>query len=260
MRVEDLDPPREPPGAAEEILRALEAFALHWDGEVLFQSRRTEAYESALEQLLDAGWLYPCNCSRSSISLANRRLGRGAIQRYPGTCRGGLHGSSTTRTLRVRTTNEVIAFVDRLQGRVAQSLEAEVGDFVLRRRSGLFAYQLAVVVDDAWQDISDVVRGVDLLESTPRQLWLQRLLGQPSPGYMHLPVVVGPDGEKLSKQTGAKSVDLAQVPELAWQVLACLGLKPPAGLRGAAPGECWAWAVRHWAVQHLAGRRSIPAL
>jgi glutamyl-Q tRNA(Asp) synthetase len=218
-----------------------------------------EAYEAALEQLLAAGWIYPCNCSRSSIALANRRLGRGAIRTYPGTCRGGLHGGSATRTLRVRTTSEVIAFDDRLQGRVAQSLESEVGDFVLRRRSGLFAYQLAVVVDDAWQGISDVVRGVDLLDSTPRQLWLQRLLGYPSPGYMHLPVVVGSEGEKLSKQTGAKGVDLERAPELAWQVLDCLGLEPPAGLRGAAPGECWAWGVSHWAVQHLSGRRSIPA-
>jgi glutamyl-Q tRNA(Asp) synthetase len=232
---------------------------LHWDGAVLFQSRRTEAYESALAHLLADGWIYPCACSRRSIALANQQLGRGANQVYPGTCRGGLHGRAATRTLRVRTTAEVIAFDDRLQGRFAQSLEPAVGDFALRRRSGLFAYQLAVVVDDAWQRINDVVRGVDLLDSTPRQLWLQRLLGLPSPGYMHLPVVVGREGDKLSKQTGAKGVDLDRAPELAWQVLACLGLEPPPGLKGAAPGECWAWGVRHWAVQHLSGRRSIPA-
>ena len=260
VRIEDLDPPREPPGAAGEILRALEAFGLWWDGEVLFQSTRVDAYEAALADLRAAGWAYPCVCSRKSIETANRRRGRPGGRRYPGTCRTlPPSASRKTRILRVRTTGETITIPDRLQGAVAQALEEEVGDFVLRRREGYIAYQLAVVVDDALQGITDVVRGTDLLESTPRQAWVGRLLGLPAPRYMHLPVLTGPGGEKLSKQTGATAVAATCAGEIAWQVLGLLGQAPPAGLRGLAPAELWAWGTENWRPQQLAGTRSIPA-
>jgi glutamyl-Q tRNA(Asp) synthetase len=260
LRIEDIDPPREPPGAVEEILRALEAFELWWDGPVLYQSRRREAYEHGLEILREAGWTYPCSCSRKDIALANRRLGHAGQRRYPGTCRAPApEPRRSTRVLRVRTTDELLGIEDRLQGRFEQRLESDVGDFVLRRREGYIAYQLAVVVDDAEQGVTDVVRGIDLLDSTPRQLWLQRLLGLSVPRYAHLPVVTLPDGKKLSKQTGAAAVDTGRAPDIAWRILACLAHEPPAGLRGAPPGELWSWAAAHWEPARLAGRRSIPA-
>ena len=258
LRIEDIDPPREPAGASDQILRALEAFALHWDGPVLFQGRSREAFDVALQQLQEAGWAYPCDCSRSDIAAANRALGREAHQVYPGTCRARRVGPGSTKVLRVRTTGDDLGIEDRLQGAFRQRLEEDVGDFVVRRREGFIAYQLAVVVDDAAQGITDVVRGIDLLDSTPRQLWLQRLLGLPTPRYMHLPIIVAAGGEKLSKQTGAPALDLARASELAWQVLDCLGQAPPPELRGAAPAELWAWAVPRWRPQQLAGSRSIP--
>ncbi|MFU8821978.1 MAG: tRNA glutamyl-Q(34) synthetase GluQRS [Gammaproteobacteria bacterium] len=260
LRIEDLDPPREPPGAIDEILRTLEAFGLWWDGVVVLQSHRLPLYEAALDQLGAAGWAYPCTCSRKRIEAANRERGRPGDRSYPGTCRTlPAAAARKTRILRVRTTPEPMAIVDRLQGSFQQSLEREVGDFVLRRREGFIAYQLAVVVDDALQGITDVVRGTDLLDSTPRQVWLQRLLDYPTPRYMHLPIVIAPGGEKLSKQTGAAAVDARCADELGWRILAALGQAPPPELRGAAPAELWAWAVPHWRPQQLGGIRNIPA-
>jgi glutamyl-Q tRNA(Asp) synthetase len=161
--------------------------------------------------------------------------------------------------LRVRTTAEPVGMRDRLQGVFQQYLEDDVGDFIVRRREGYFAYQLAVVVDDAAQGITDVTRGIDLLDSTPRQIWLQRLLGLPTPRYMHLPVVAAPDGQKLSKQTGAEPLDMRRTEALAWRVLQCLNQAPPAALEGAPPEELWAWGAANWRPQQLAGIRSIPA-
>jgi glutamyl-Q tRNA(Asp) synthetase len=260
LRIEDLDPPREPPGAAAEILHTLEAFGLVWDGPVTFQSRRLAYYEAALEALSGAGWAYPCTCSRKQIELANQRLGRASARVYPGTCRSRTDGPARrTRIVRVQTPSESIGIQDRLQGAFSQQLQQEVGDFVLRRREGYIAYQLAVVVDDCLQGVTDVVRGTDLLDSTPRQVWLQRLLGYPSPRYLHLPVVALRDGRKLSKQTGAAAVGCRHAGESAWRVLACLRQAPPDELRGAPPAEVWAWGVRHWQPHQLAGVRSIPA-
>lgn len=260
VRIEDLDPPREPPGAAAEILSALEAFGLWWDGEVLFQSRRLDAYEAVLTELRAAGWAYPCICSRKSIEATNRRRGLAGERRYPGTCRTLPAGSARrTRVLRVRTQHEPVGILDRLQGWFEQSLERDVGDFVLRRREGYIAYQLAVVVDDALQGITDIVRGTDLLDSTPRQAWLQHLLAYSRPAYMHLPVVAAPGGEKLSKQTGAAAVDARRAPELAWRVLVLLEQAPPAELRGAPAAELWAWGAANWRPERLAGTRSLPA-
>ena len=203
VRIEDLDRPRVQPGAADEILRTLERLGLYWDGEVVFQSRRTALYEQALSRLRET---YLCGCSRREIADSAVSLATDGAQVYPGTCRAGLPAGKSARALRIRVAGTV-TLRDRVQGELTQDLEREVGDFVLRRADGQFAYQLAVVVDDAAQGISDVVRGADLLESTPRQIYLQRLLGLPEPRYLHVPVAVDASGDKLSKHTGARPID-----------------------------------------------------
>ena len=203
VRIEDLDRPRVQPGAADDILRTLERLGLYWDGEVVFQSRRTALYEEALSRLRNT---YLCGCSRREIADSAVSLAVDGAQVYPGTCRAGLPAGKNARALRVRVSG-AISFRDRVQGPLRQDLEREVGDFVLRRADGQFAYQLAVVVDDAEQGISDVVRGADLLESTPRQIYLQRLLGFPTPRYLHVPVAIDKDGDKLSKHAGARPID-----------------------------------------------------
>jgi len=207
VRIEDLDPPREVPGAARRILAALAAFGMTSDEKVLWQSARDGRYRQALERLAAAGLIYECSCSRSDIAAAQQRLGLPS-HRYPGTCRQGARGRAA-RALRVRVPDETLRFDDRACGGFAQHLANDVGDFVVRRADGLWAYQLAVVVDDGEQRITDVVRGADLLDNTPRQIWLQRALGLPTPRYLHVPVVTNAAGEKLSKQTGAAALDLA---------------------------------------------------
>jgi glutamyl-Q tRNA(Asp) synthetase len=191
VRIEDVDEPRCVPGADSDILRTLERFGLEWDEPVIYQSARTDAYGEALDTLRRHGFVYPCGCSRKDA---------GPV--YAGTCRRRAP-QGTPVAWRLVTDDAPICFNDRLTGTYCQNLAAEVGDFVVRRADGLFAYQLAVVVDDAAQGITDVVRGSDLLDSTPRQIWLQRLLGYPEPRYMHFPVVTNEAGEKLSKQTFA---------------------------------------------------------
>lgn len=223
VRIEDLDPPREVPGAAADILATLDAFGLRSDEPVWYQSARTAAYADALEQLRQRGLVYRCTCSRRQVELAAQAAGlpEGV---YPGTCRGRAVDADDGSPFawRLRVPDEPIAFDDRACGRCEQSLARDVGDFVLRRSDGLWAYQLAVVVDDAAQGVTDVVRGADLLDNTPRQIWLQRRLGVPTPRYLHVPVVVNDAGEKLSKQTGARALDLSQpIAELerAWRHL-----------------------------------------
>jgi glutamyl-Q tRNA(Asp) synthetase len=220
VRIEDLDPPREVAGATRAILDGLAAFGLISDETPVFQSHRGPLYKQALDQLASAGLLYGCACSRADLASAQQRLGLPA-HIYPGTCRRGTDGRRV-RALRVRVPDETVGFTDRACGVFAQNLAREVGDFVVRRADGLCAYQLAVVVDDAAQQISDVVRGADLLDNTPRQISLQRALGLPTPNYLHVPVVTNARGEKLSKQTGATALDTANpLPELerVWQHL-----------------------------------------
>jgi len=219
VRIEDLDAPRALPGAADDILRTLDRLGLGWDGPVMYQSRRSASYKAALESL-DTYW---CGCTRREI--ADSSIGRASdgAQIYPGTCRAGLARGRTPRALRVRTGGEEIAFTDRVQGPQRQVLEREIGDFVLLRADGQFAYQLAVVVDDAEQGVTDVVRGADLLDSTPRQIFLQRLLGYPMPRYLHVPAAVNQAGEKLSKQTGARPVDIKRKAEELARALTFLG-------------------------------------
>lgn len=185
VRIDDLDPPRQQPGASAHILRTLEAYGLHWDGEVVYQSRRTSVYLHALEKLLDTGHAYHCDCSRKDVD-ARGRIGPFGLV-YPGTCRARGLSSGRGRSLRLRTHDRPISFDDALQGHYGQRLESEVGDFIVRRADGLIAYHLAVVVDDAAQGVTQVARGADLLDSTPRQIHLQQLLGLPTPDYLHLP-------------------------------------------------------------------------
>jgi len=245
LRMEDVDTPRNVPGAADAILRTLEAFGFAWDGPVLWQSRRFEAYAEALEQLKAAGLAYGCACSRKEIADSASRPAIDGGLAYPGTCRNGLPAGRQARAWRLRVDGEV-AFVDRLQGRVSQQLPGDVGDFVLRRADGLFAYQLAVTVDDEFQGISDIVRGADLLASTPRQIWLQRCLGYRQPRYAHLPVVNNAAGEKLSKQTLAPALDPEQaVPQLV-EALRFLGQAVPTGLEAVDLAEFWHWAMANW--------------
>jgi glutamyl-Q tRNA(Asp) synthetase len=242
VRIEDLDPPREQPGAAADILATLERLGLYWDGEVEFQSKRRARYDAALARLVAA--TYPCGCSRREI--ADSSLGRAAdgAQIYPGTCRGGLAGKSA-RALRVRAEGE-IRLTDRVQGPQSERLEREVGDFVLLRADGQVAYQLAVVVDDAEQGITDVVRGADLLPSTGRQIHLQRLLGYPHPRYLHVPAATNAAGEKLSKQTGAPAATRADLA----RALRFLGQEETDRLED---------AVRAWQPARIPARRAIIA-
>jgi glutamyl-Q tRNA(Asp) synthetase len=207
LRLDDLDQPRTQPGAASEILRALDLLGFEWDGPVLVQSQRLERYRAALDELARRGLAYPCSCTRKELE--DSALAIDGARIYPGTCRQGLAPGKAARALRLRTHAAPIGFADAIQGWVEQRVEKEVGDFVLLRADGVIAYQLAVVVDDMDQGISHVVRGADLLDSTARQIHLQRLLGARTPHYAHLPVALNAAGEKLSKQTGARPLDLA---------------------------------------------------
>lgn len=241
VRIEDLDRPRCVPGAADAILRALERLGLHWDGEVLYQSRRREHYAAALEAL--AQHTYWCGCTRREIADSSLGLAVDGAHIYPGTCRAG---TTRRRALRLRTPAEPIAFVDRVQGHTEQVLSRDSGDFVLYRADGLFAYQLAVVIDDAAQGVTDVVRGADLLDSTPRQIYLQRLLGLATPRYLHVPVALDAAGAKLSKQSAAAPLEAD--PRALRRALAFLGQPEAATLDE---------ALRAWDPQLISRRRAM---
>ncbi len=257
VRIEDLDPPRETAGAAADILRTLEVFGLHWDGEVRYQGRRGPAYAAAVEKLADAGRIFPCACSRREI--ADRGIGGVDGPVYPGTCRNGLPPGRSARALRVRTDAAVVSFNDAIQGPMSLDLERAVGDFVVYRADGLYAYQLAVVVDDAADGVTEVVRGADLLLSTPRQIHLQRLLGLPTPAYRHIPVAIDTAGCKLSKSAGAAALDRRRPGTALWRALSFLGQRPAPELRAAPPAELWPWALAHWRIEEVPPRRTRPA-
>lgn len=257
VRIEDLDPPREVPGAADSILRTLEALGLQWDGEIVYQSRRSAAYRAALDALKRSGLAYPCTCTRREVADSGLAGIDGPI--YPGTCRGGIAAGRTAIAWRVRTDDAPIVFSDRWQGRIERRLDRHSGDFVVRRADGFFAYQLAVVVDDAAWGITEVVRGTDLLESTARQIYLQHLLGLATPAYAHLPVVVNARGEKLSKQTGAPAVDTTDPVRLCHRVLTSLGQAPPAEALEGELADLWRWAIAHWRPQAVSPANIIDS-
>jgi glutamyl-Q tRNA(Asp) synthetase len=256
VRIEDLDPPREVQGATAEILRTLEHYGLGWDGEVVYQSQRSELYLDALERLTRQGLVYPCGCSRKEV-MYNSLAGRfGPI--YQGICRQGLTKDKQPRALRVLTHDSPIVFTDQLQGRYEQRLEEEIGDFVVRRADKLFAYQLAVVIDDAEQQITEIVRGADLLDNTPRQIHLQQLLEVDTPKYIHLPVAVNAQGQKLSKQTGAKSIHDLRPQQILFQVLLFLNQKPPTEIIECDLESFWKWAITNWQLSNIP-RENQPA-
>lgn len=255
LRIDDLDPPRVAPGAVSVILRALEAHGLTWDGAVQYQHDRDAAYAAALAELSRLGCVYPCACSRREI--ADSSMGPSGMSIYPGTCRTGLAPGKAARALRIDTRGAQVFIEDRLQGRVAQNLEHEAGDFVVQRADSLFAYQLAAVVDDAALGVSDVVRGADLLDSTLRQVYLQRLLKLPQPRYLHLPVAVNALGEKLSKQTLAPALEITNPQHNLFQALHFLNQPPPRALAGAPVQAILAWAVQSWSVARLPQGRSL---
>ncbi len=258
VRIEDLDTPRTVKGAADDILRALETCGLHWDEAIIYQSRRSAAYQSAFEQLRTDSLLYPCACSRKEIADSVLHGIEGPV--YPGTCRKGVAAKREGRAWRVRTDGQAISFDDALQGRITQHLENEIGDFVLLRADGLFAYQLAVVVDDAAQGITHVVRGADLLHSTPRQIYLQRLLGFATPAYTHLPIAVNSRGEKLSKQTRAAPVDVGNPAATLLRAITFLRQEPPAELSGYDLNSVLDWAIAHWDKESLNRVMQISAV
>lgn len=253
LRMEDLDPPRIQPGAADAILRSLEAHGFTWDETVVWQSQRQAAYAEALERVRQTGRIYACTCSRKDIALSARHGADGPI--YPGTCR--LRDLPNPHAaLRFRVPEHALVFDDRLHGRVICDIARDLGDFVLRRADGIYSYQLAVVVDDAEQGITHSVRGSDLLVSTPRQIALQQALGLGTPIYLHLPVVLDAVGDKLSKQTRATPLNDADPLPALLTALRFLGQAddhPPATL-----AEFWPWAIARWSPQHLPRRRNAP--
>ena len=253
VRIEDIDPPREQPGATDLILQALDNYGFEWGGDIIYQSASRAAHDDALERLRSSGFAYPCGCSRKDLADVPRGP-LGTI--YPGTCRAGC--DTEEFAVRLLTNDEPITFVDALQGKQVQHLESESGDFVIRRRDGLIAYQLAVVVDDALQGITEIVRGIDIMASTQRQIWLQRLLECPTPDYAHIPVITHDQGDKLSKLTGAPGIPLDEVRPSLVAALEALRQEPPEGLARAPLREIWAWAVAHWKLESLQGLASIP--
>lgn len=234
VRIEDIDPPREVAGSARRILGDLERFGLQSDLPVLYQSTRYQAYRTAVQELLKRKLAFECSCSRADLP---------ATGVYPGTCRNGLARGKRARTIRLRVPEHPLCFDDEIQGSVEERLEQTVGDFVLWRADDLPAYQLAVVVDDGFQQVTQVVRGADLLDSTARQIWLQKCLGLPTPVYAHYPIVIGKNGQKLSKRLGSDPVATEPPAQALEAALRFLGQDCPQGLDLTA---LWRWAKAHW--------------
>jgi len=242
LRMEDLDPPREMPEAQAAIVESLQRYGFDWDGEMQRQSARHDAYEQVIERLLREGLAYPCQCSRKQLEPHPGP--------YPGFCRDA-NQPLENAAIRLRVPNLEYRFIDRIQGEFTQHLGRDVGDFVIRRRDGLFAYQLAVVLDDAWQGVTDVVRGADLLDSTPRQLYLQELLSLPQPRYLHVPLIIQPDGHKLGKSYRSPPLRPDEAVPLLLRALRALGQPTTSELKDALPGELLAWAIPRWNAERI---------
>ena len=249
VRMEDLDTPRNIPGADEHILRTLQAYGLQWHGEVIKQSERLTFYQQTIDDWLETGQAYYCDCSRRDI------VSHDGV--YPGTCRQRQLPASPDHAVRLKVDTQAVRFVDRLQGPISLNLDTSCGDFIVRRRDGIIAYQLAVVLDDIAQGVTDVVRGADLLDSTPRQLWLYQLLGQTPPRYLHIPLVMRHDGEKLSKRLGSTPLEADQAAATLYRALRILIPQPPAALSSATVTQQLEWAVTHWQPERLPATRQI---
>ncbi len=250
VRIEDLDKPREVPGAADAILRTLEAFGLHWDDAVVYQSQRSQLYEAALADLKKQGLAYPCQCSRKTIQANAIHTGpEGAI--YPGTCIDHPTPATQNTGWRMKTAGQTITVKDAILDSETQAIDQLFGDFVIKRADQAFAYQLAVVVDDAEQGINNVVRGADLWQSTSRQMLLQQALGYATPQYAHVPTIVNAQGQKLSKQTLAKAIESEDASRLIFEVLKLLNQQPPTELMQAGQSKLFKWAVENWLIASL---------
>lgn len=257
LRVEDIDTPREVAGATDDILETLERLHMTWDGPVSYQSQRTHLYEEALAELQQQGYLYDCGCTRKEVIDSAVQTPGGAI--YPGTCRNGLPAGRSPRSIRVRVNNTAISMQDRLQAGLQQQLQTDVGDFIVRRADQLIAYQLAVVVDDADQGINQIVRGSDLLASTPRQIYLQQLLGLPIPAYLHLPIATDASCAKLSKQSFAPPITVDDSNRAVLDALRFLQQALPDSPQDASLDELWKWAADHWDISAIPAYLALPA-
>jgi glutamyl-Q tRNA(Asp) synthetase len=250
LRIEDLDKPREVKGASASIIHCLEAYGFVWDDDVVYQSQQTEHYEKALAQLQLNALVYPCTCTRKEIADSSSQYGiEGMI--YPGTCRHGNHQENKPSAWRMRVSDNIVSFNDRSLGHIQHILSKDTGDFVVKRADGLFAYQLAVVVDDANQGVTDIVRGADLLNSTTRQIYLQQALDLYTPRYLHIPIVKNAQGEKLSKQTLAPAINSQQANQDIWDALTFLKQSPPTTLKSSSLATIWEWAISHWQVNQF---------
>ncbi len=236
LRIDDIDLPRNQTGAAEHILGTLEALGMVWDDEVIYQSRRMSIYREILADLESRKLVYPCSCTRSETK------GRA----YPGSCRTGIKRNRKSCALRIRTDDRIIRFTDRIQGDVSQCLEEVSGDFIIKRSDGHIAYHLATVIDDHLQGVTEIVRGTDLLDSTPRQIYLQQLLGYSRPDYVHHPVALNQVGQKISKQNHAPAIDSKDGPKIIFQALMFLGQSPDPALRNGSCQEILNWGREHW--------------
>ncbi|MDQ7090755.1 MAG: tRNA glutamyl-Q(34) synthetase GluQRS [Methylococcales bacterium] len=245
VRMDDLDTPRNYVGASDDILRTLDVFGLHWDESVFYQSQHAHRYQAVIKQLRQQQRIYPCICSRKNLADANSQ----GI--YPQFCRDKVIAADKEVALRVKTTEQIIHFQDELQGLTTHNLSTDEGDFIIQRKDKIIAYQLAVVVDDNQQRVNHVLRGMDLLTSTPRQLYLQKLLSFPTPNYLHSPIIMDEKGQKLSKQTFAKAIDKHQPEKTLFYILELLKQQPPVTLKGASVNELLNWAIAHWQVKNL---------
>ena len=256
VRIEDVDLPRCDSTSTKLILQALEVYGMHWDEDVIYQSVRNDLYQSALDILNEQGDTYACACTRKEIN--KNTATNNNVNIYPGTCRNGLPANKQARSVRMRTNSEIISFTDKVQQSFSQNLSREVGDFIIKRADGLFAYQLAVVVDDALQEITEVVRGSDMLDSTPRQILLQQHLNYATPEYLHIPVATNVDGQKLSKQTLAAAIDIDDPRPTLIKALHFLQQPAPNELRDANIESIWEWVVQHWSVKNIPTTISLP--
>ncbi len=253
IRIEDVDTTRKVEGSDLDILRTLEAFGFEWHGQIIYQSSQTEYYQQALEQLILESLVFSCLCSRKQLATTKSSV-------YPGTCRNRLPAEKKQHALRLLTKNRTICFNDAVMGKQSQNIENQCGDFIIKRRDGLFAYQLAVVVDDARQGISEIVRGTDLLDCTARQMYLQQVLGYNTPVYCHLPLAVDAEGKKISKSDDATKVDINRREKLLCNVLQFLGQNPPADLSDSNINDIWSWAVQHWDIRQVPSKTHIQPI
>ncbi len=258
IRIDDIDPPREIPGSADSILRTIESYGLHWDGPIVYQSQRHDHYQAALHELQSNNLAYDCGCSRKEIEPLAKIGPNGMI--YPGTCRNGLPEGKSARATRLLTENRSITLSDRIQGEYSLNIGQEVGDYIICRADGPYAYHLATVVDDALDGFTEIVRGRDLLGITPQQIYLQLLLGYPTPNYTHLPLFVDNQGKKLCKHSGAKAVDELAKSDVLKSIFNALGLPVDTEILNGPNEALWTWAIEQWDVHNVATTAVDPAI